>query len=263
VRFELALIFCGNRICEVITATLGSLPLDQPQKSKPVTPYAVFLIIHSNPATTRRPQPGHCGRSADVNTRRAPCIPTEHVLRSPCSRSRQCPDSRNARRTAVPQRRVPRALPEWMRKPLQALAVAEDAPAGALTGRVGAGPNDPGLPRDEARLLITTAGPQPPKRQTSLYLGRRRRVTRWLLRVTKFSGRCCQRPDAKPSSSGSGLNRGSEMMGDRERRAVRGRPCEYQDRERDVAAVADEPDRPESVMARYRRGADLAGQRHA
>ncbi|HUZ53605.1 MAG TPA: hypothetical protein VMU94_13890, partial [Streptosporangiaceae bacterium] len=38
----LALIVCGNRISEVITATLGPLPLDQLPKSKPVTPYAVF-----------------------------------------------------------------------------------------------------------------------------------------------------------------------------------------------------------------------------
>jgi hypothetical protein len=42
VRVDLALIVCGNRISEVITATLGPLPLDQLPKSKPVTPYAVF-----------------------------------------------------------------------------------------------------------------------------------------------------------------------------------------------------------------------------
>ena len=41
-RDVLALIICGNRICEVTTATLGPLPLDQLPKSKPVTPYAVF-----------------------------------------------------------------------------------------------------------------------------------------------------------------------------------------------------------------------------
>jgi len=39
-----------------------------------------------------------------------------------------------------------------MKKPLRALAVAEDAPAGVMTGRVGAGLNGPGLPRDEARF---------------------------------------------------------------------------------------------------------------
>jgi len=45
VRDVLALMVCGNRICEVITATLGPLPLDQLPKSKPVTPYAVSLMI--------------------------------------------------------------------------------------------------------------------------------------------------------------------------------------------------------------------------
>ena len=44
-RIGLALIRCGNRIYEVTTATLGPLPLDQLPKSKPVTPYAVFLIV--------------------------------------------------------------------------------------------------------------------------------------------------------------------------------------------------------------------------
>jgi hypothetical protein len=29
---------CGHRIYEVVVATLGPLPLDQPPKSKPVTP---------------------------------------------------------------------------------------------------------------------------------------------------------------------------------------------------------------------------------
>jgi len=45
VRDVLALILCGNRICEVTTATLGPLPLDQLPKSKPVTPYAVSIIV--------------------------------------------------------------------------------------------------------------------------------------------------------------------------------------------------------------------------
>ena len=44
-RDVLALIRCGNRINEVTTATLGPLPLDQLPKSKPVTPYAVLLIV--------------------------------------------------------------------------------------------------------------------------------------------------------------------------------------------------------------------------
>jgi hypothetical protein len=35
---------------------------------------------------------------------------------------------------------------EGKKKPLRALAVAEDAPAGAMTGRVGAGPNGAGPP---------------------------------------------------------------------------------------------------------------------
>jgi hypothetical protein len=42
VRFELALNICGHRIYEVITATLGPLPLDQLPKSKPVTPSSVM-----------------------------------------------------------------------------------------------------------------------------------------------------------------------------------------------------------------------------
>ena len=52
-RDVLALVICGNRICEVITATLGPLPLDQLPKSKPVTPYAVFSIIPSWPSTSQ------------------------------------------------------------------------------------------------------------------------------------------------------------------------------------------------------------------
>ena len=38
VRVTLALIVCGHRINEVMSAILGPLPLDQPLKSKPVTP---------------------------------------------------------------------------------------------------------------------------------------------------------------------------------------------------------------------------------
>jgi hypothetical protein len=53
VRDELALIRCGNRIYEVTTATLGPLPLDQLPKSKPVTPYAVFLIVPIYPTYTK------------------------------------------------------------------------------------------------------------------------------------------------------------------------------------------------------------------
>ena len=51
-RVDLALFVCGNGICEVITATLGPLPLDQLPKSKPVTPYAVSLIIPTDQTVT-------------------------------------------------------------------------------------------------------------------------------------------------------------------------------------------------------------------
>ena len=47
-------------------------------------------------------------------------------------------------------------------KPLRVLAVAEDAPAGVMTGRVGAGLNGPGLPRDEARFSSRRLGRNPP-----------------------------------------------------------------------------------------------------
>jgi hypothetical protein len=56
VRCVLALIFCGNRINEVTTATLGPLPLDQLPKSKPVTPYAVLLILPTSQDNTNPPQ---------------------------------------------------------------------------------------------------------------------------------------------------------------------------------------------------------------
>jgi hypothetical protein len=39
VRVELALRVCEYRIYEVVSATLGPLPLDRPPKSKPFTPY--------------------------------------------------------------------------------------------------------------------------------------------------------------------------------------------------------------------------------
>jgi hypothetical protein len=89
VRCELALIHCGNRINEVTTATLDTLPLDQLPKSKPVTPYAVSLIVLGTAATAN----SLTGRE---------------------------------RRTRGTE------------KPLRALAVAEDAPAGA--GPAGSGP---------------------------------------------------------------------------------------------------------------------------
>jgi len=55
VRDVLALIRCGDRIYEVTTATLGPLPLDQLPKSKPVTPYAVSLIVLTSWTYAKRP----------------------------------------------------------------------------------------------------------------------------------------------------------------------------------------------------------------
>jgi hypothetical protein len=93
VRVDLALIVCGNRICEVITATLGPLPLDQLPKSKPVTPYAVF--------------------TDDTHRRTAATRPAVQVDPSPGENiSLRC------------------GIPYTQEKPLRALAVAEDAPAG-------------------------------------------------------------------------------------------------------------------------------------
>jgi hypothetical protein len=70
VRDVLALIRCGNRIYEVTTATLGPLPLDQLPKSKPVTPYAVSLIVLTIRTYAKRPAGswnadwrGHRGRN--------------------------------------------------------------------------------------------------------------------------------------------------------------------------------------------------------
>ena len=69
-----------------------------------------------------------------------------------------------------------------MRRPPRALAVAEECARGGRPA--GSGPVLwPGLPRDEARFLITT-GPQPPKRHPSHCL-RRRNATRRLLPVVK------------------------------------------------------------------------------
>ena len=92
-RVDLALIVCGNGICEVITATLGPLPLDQLPKSKPVTPYAVLIDDTARRGTSKR-------RCADVIS--------PHATQQTWS----CQHSAG------------------MRKPLRALAVAEDAPAG-------------------------------------------------------------------------------------------------------------------------------------
>jgi hypothetical protein len=69
----LALIVCGNRICEVITATLGPLPLDQLPKSKPVTPYAVFTDDTHWRAEATSQAPG--GSQLQCNISQPCCIP--------------------------------------------------------------------------------------------------------------------------------------------------------------------------------------------
>ena len=136
-RVDLALIVCGNGICEVITATLGPLPLDQLPKSKPVTPYAVFT------------DDTHWGVAATSPTTTAKSRPSYNV-----SPSCGIPDRERHRRAHTSG--------SGMKKPLRALAVAEDAPAGVVTGRVGAGLNGPGLPRDEARFSSRRLGRNPP-----------------------------------------------------------------------------------------------------
>ena len=92
-RVDLALIVCGNRICEVITATLGPLLLDQLPKSKPVTPYAVLIDDTASRGPSNRPFAS---------------VVSPHIAQQ----TRSCQHS------------------DGMRKPLRALAVAEDAPAG-------------------------------------------------------------------------------------------------------------------------------------
>ena len=74
-RGVLALILCGNRICEVITATLGPLLLGQLPKSKPVTPYAVFTDDTHPPGGGNPPDPGCSSVGTHVNAPRAPVIP--------------------------------------------------------------------------------------------------------------------------------------------------------------------------------------------
>jgi hypothetical protein len=127
VRVDLALIVCGNRISEVITATLGPLPLDQLPKSKPVTPYAVF--------------------TDDTHWRTTATSPVAYATNLSLGRT-----SAGAAAFRTGRGRPSRHALRGIEKPLRALAVAEDAPAGVMTGRVGAGLNGPGLPRDEARF---------------------------------------------------------------------------------------------------------------
>jgi hypothetical protein len=124
VRDVLALIFCGNRICEVITATLGPLPLDQLQKSKPVTPYAVL----TDPTRHRQPfpEPGREQTSARDNARRRASIPAPPVCLA-AAQTGKAP----GRSTAAPRDvDLNRALPWLMRRPPRALAVAETRPQG-------------------------------------------------------------------------------------------------------------------------------------
>ena len=102
-RDVLALIVCGNRICEVIAATLGPLPLDQLQKSKPVTPYAVFTDDTATPGTGNRPIAWRSSASRTTCGGPGAFLPGDEGAKT---RSRD-------------------------EKPLRALAVAEDAPAGA------------------------------------------------------------------------------------------------------------------------------------
>jgi len=56
------LLVCSHRIYEVITATLGTLPLVQPPKSKPFTPLfsCVASAIHS--AVLNRTRTTHAGQ---------------------------------------------------------------------------------------------------------------------------------------------------------------------------------------------------------
>ena len=105
---DLALIVCGNRICEVITATLGPLPLDQLPKSKPVTPYAVLIDDTARRGTSNLPVTGVISPRVAQHTRNP-----QHSadMRNPCGRWRW-----------------PKTRPQ------------------GLTGRVGAGPNGAGPP---------------------------------------------------------------------------------------------------------------------
>ena len=134
-RLTLALVSCGHRFYEVMSAVLGPLLLVQLPKSKPVTPVFSCLVspwdqaqvpslhclftLQAQRAATKLDSPGP-----------APCGPT------------------------AADRQAGIRMPPW------ALAVAETHPRG-LTGRVGAGQR-PGLPRDEARFSSRRLGRNPP-----------------------------------------------------------------------------------------------------
>jgi hypothetical protein len=135
VRLTLALIRCGHRFYEVMSAVLGPLLLDQLPKSKPVTPVFSCLV---SPWTSPGPSL-HC------------------LFTLPCQRAQANQDSLGP---AGHRRTVGIRMPPW------ALAVAETHPRG-LTGRVGAGQR-PGLPRDEARFSSRRLGRNPPSGTQSL-----------------------------------------------------------------------------------------------
>jgi hypothetical protein len=130
------LLVCSHRIYEVITATLGPLPLVQPPKSKPFTPLfscaasAIHSAVLDRLPTTHASQPEF---PAGVARLAGGGAPGRRGVPGPgwCARSEW------------------RAGPEWRaglgqewgaqeKWPLRALAVAETRPQGP-TGRVGAG----------------------------------------------------------------------------------------------------------------------------
>jgi len=115
--------FCGHSVNEVMSAVLGPLLLDQPPKSKPVTPSWV-VTSHD----TRGPAAG----LTSINPEKSAEIP--HI----CA---ECP-------MGCPQSADPTGHPpEGDEMPPRALAVAEMCARGGLTGRVGAGPKTGPPPR--------------------------------------------------------------------------------------------------------------------
>jgi hypothetical protein len=129
VRLTLALVSCGHRFYEVMSAVLGPLLLDQLPKSKPVTPMLSCLVSPG----AHVPQPSLVVHATG---------------------------STRGGQLGFPGDTPGRRMPPW------ALAVAETHPRG-LTGRVGAGQR-PGLPRDEARFSSRRLGRNPPSGTQSL-----------------------------------------------------------------------------------------------
>jgi hypothetical protein len=175
VRFALALFVCGNRICEVITATLGPLPLDQLPKSKPVTPYAVLLIIHSSPRAATGQQPGRCDQRDDVNT----CLRTD-IPASPCSGQPKRPADAPPPQTAIPGRyRVMRESPcgrwRWPKTRPQGLRPAGSGPVPMVRVSPEMRPGS----HHDGWAATPQAADQP-------HIVRRHYVVEWLLRVTRF-----------------------------------------------------------------------------